>query len=66
MLFFLGGGEIALIGFLWWPIKSKPANKLKMTKKTSKDLDGKLKLVKKQLNDMRGMFDALAEKYEKL
>ena len=37
-----------------------------MTKKTSKDLDGKLKLVKKQLNDMRGMFDALAEKYEKL
>ena len=37
-----------------------------MTKKTIKDLDGELTLVKKELKDMRGMFDALAEKYAKL
>ena len=33
-----------------------------MTKKTVKDLDGELKLLKGEFEDLKGMFDALTER----
>ena len=36
--------------------------KLKMTKRTVKDLDGELKLIKNELEDLKGKFNDLTEK----
>ena len=40
--------------------------KQKRTKRTVKDLDGELKLIKNELEDIKGKFNDLTEKYEEV